>query len=96
MATAGTAWDWRSHSSSPAFWAQATPASRVGAVALVLAIPLLVVAVGWDSLLIRLGIRLTWPDVYARLIAAPWRQIGSLATAIAIAPLPAPCCSSDG
>ena len=39
-----------------AFWAQATPASRVGAVALVLAVPLLVVAVGWDSLLVRLGI----------------------------------------
>jgi len=70
-----------------AFWAQATPASRVGAVALALAVPLLIVAVGWDALLVRLGIRLTWPDVYARLIAAPWRQIGSLGTAMAIAPL---------
>ncbi len=70
-----------------AFWAQATPASRVGTVALVLAVPLLIVAVGWDALLIRLGIRLTWPDVYARWTAAPWREIGSLGTAVAIAPL---------
>jgi hypothetical protein len=70
-----------------AVWARSGWASRLGATALVVALPLLVVAVGWDSLLVRLGIRLTWPDVYARLIADPWRQIGSVGTAIAIGSL---------
>lgn len=67
--------------------AQSGLASRLGAGALVLAIPLLLVAVGWDSMLIRLGIRLTWPGVYARLITAPWRQAGTMAAAIAIGAL---------
>jgi len=69
------------------FWARSGTWSRLGSAALVLAIPLLVAAVGWDSLLIRLGVRLTWPGAYSRLTEPPWRQAGSLITALAFGAL---------
>lgn len=67
-----------------ALWPQYSRARRVGAVLLVLAIPVLLVGVNWDSLLVRLGIRLTWPDLYGRLTVTPWRQLGTAGTAIGV------------
>jgi hypothetical protein len=75
---------------SARFWVRSGAAFRIGSAALVLAIPLLVAVVGWDSLLIRLGVRLTWPGAYSRLIDSPWRQAGSLIAALAFGALLAP------
>jgi hypothetical protein len=70
-----------------ALWPQRGRAFRLGAMLLVLAIPALLLGVGWNSLLIRLGIRLTWPDLYGQLTVTPWRQIGTAAMAVAVVPV---------
>lgn len=61
-----------------AIWPGLTPATRVVALALVVALPIAVLWFGWDYLLIRLGIRRTWPDLYLTLLVSPWRQAAQL------------------
>jgi len=66
------------------FWARSGTWSRLGSAALVLAIPLLVAAVGWDSLPDSPRRQAdVAPERTRRLTEPPWRQAGSLITALA-------------
>lgn len=65
-----------------AIWPQQSPKFRLAGTALILALPILLAWVGWSSLLIRLGIRLTWPEVYDQLSDTPWSTVGTAATAV--------------
>lgn len=67
-----------------AVWRRSGTARRMAMAALAVAVPLIVAAAGWDSLLVRLGVRAEWPRAYARLIEPPWRQAGTAAAVIAL------------
>ncbi|MFO7691683.1 MAG: hypothetical protein R6V57_01235 [Vicinamibacterales bacterium] len=62
-------------------WNRYDTARRLGAVVIVLAVPAVVAGAGWDSLLVRLGVRLTWPALYAELTAPPWSAAGTAVAA---------------
>ncbi len=61
-----------------AVWPRMTGGGRAAALALAVGLPLIVLWFGWDYMLIRLGIRRTWPGLYVTLCASPWRQVGQL------------------
>jgi hypothetical protein len=65
-------------------WARRQPRSRTPpliAPVTVVAFVGLLVWTNWDYLLIRLGIRYTWPEVYSRLTRMPFRQLGACVAA---------------
>jgi hypothetical protein len=65
-------------------WPEYGWASRLGAIGLSLAVPMLIVGVGWETMLARLGIRAAWPEVYQVLVTAPWKHVGSAGAAAAL------------
>jgi hypothetical protein len=67
-------------------WTRRGVAFRAAAAVLVTAVPALLAWAGWGAMLVRLGIRQTWPDMYGRMISPPWSVLGMTLTAVVIGP----------